>query len=428
LNTRTPTLGRRISAIGALLVALLAGCGSVEVDIAAELAEGLCGARTADALRTIPRDVEEHLAELAGEPKPRGNALLGVLWQKHTLQVGWDTFEPEYAEERGWVRDAVTSTWQEHSGLRFEGWGKANAQTDIRIRVAEERPMCRPMGKNLKGKAGGLTLNFAFETWPPPSNKRHSGRRGVSWREYAIRGIAVHEFGHVIGLCHEQNRKDKAPYLKHHPRSACSDDVLTQQGTPGDFYIGRWDLESCMNYGNPRWNNDGRLSSGDRETVAMLYPKEGRATSLGGTWEGRSNDKLDDERSLNLGATLTLRELNAERIDGHLELDVKCAELSWSLSASVTGTRTGGAFLLLPFVQEVNAVTSHKGRLEVHWSREGVLTVDDEKQSRQGWEKARDLFNKWLGRMVGLRGPKTLDFQATIQGKHVRLKLKPTDK
>ena len=41
-------------------------------------------------------------------------------------------------------------------------------------------------------------------------------------------------------------------------------------GAPGDVTIGEWDLGSVMNYRNPHWTGDGRLSAVDIEGVRRV--------------------------------------------------------------------------------------------------------------------------------------------------------------
>jgi hypothetical protein len=96
-----------------------------------------------------------------------------------------------------------------------------------------------------------MVLNFTFNNWSTSCQ---------SSREFCIRAIANHEFGHALGLAHEQNRPDTP--------SSCTD---APQGTNGDFLIGAWDLRSIMNYCNPNWNGNGNLSATDILAVRQLY-------------------------------------------------------------------------------------------------------------------------------------------------------------
>ena len=174
------------------------------------------------------------------------------LWGSPRISVCWENPTTANATERAWVRDAAEGTWGSVSAVDFVGWGQCTSiSRGIRIRIADTGPHVKQLGSRLDGYVNGMELNFTFANWSPSCQYQ---------REFCIRAIAVHEFGHALGFAHEQNRPDRP--------STCTEPA---QGSSGNLMIGAWDLQSVMNYCNPDWNGNGQLSATDIAGVVQLY-------------------------------------------------------------------------------------------------------------------------------------------------------------
>ena len=189
-------------------------------------------------------------------------APLTTKWDQLEIPVCWENPTAQDAQGRHWVEQAVQETWELHSLVDFVGWNECLPNSrGIRIVIedpvqnlskkTDNGPHVKKLGKDLDGLRNGMSLNFTFNNW---SNICRNNLQPC------IKAIAVHEFGHALGFAHEQNRLD-API-------ECR---AEKQGGDGDTYLTYYDLTSIMNYCNPNWNGNGKLSSSDITGLQKWY-------------------------------------------------------------------------------------------------------------------------------------------------------------
>jgi Astacin (Peptidase family M12A) len=171
------------------------------------------------------------------------------------VAVCWENALPANLQERNWVRDALAKSWQRVSVLRFTGWGNClPTHRGVRIQIADSGPHVKKLGKFMLGLEHGMVLNFSFQNWGQVCAATPADR------EFCIRAIAVHEFGHAIGFAHEQNRPDTP-----------GDCLDPPQGGNGNVLLTPWDPNSVMNYCNKVYGGGGNLSEFDIYAVQVMY-------------------------------------------------------------------------------------------------------------------------------------------------------------
>ncbi len=189
-------------------------------------------------------------------PDEPSRAVLGsdAVWRDPVIPVCWERMDANFANGRAWTQAAVEASWEKVSNVDFTGWGAcAETSRGVRIRVAEAGPSVAELGRALDGMPGGMTLNFTFRSWGTGCS------RSDEVRKYCIRALAVHEFGHALGLAHEHNRGD---------RPLCQ---AERQGPLPAFFMTAYDASSVMNYCAENWNNNGNLSALDVLGIRTVY-------------------------------------------------------------------------------------------------------------------------------------------------------------
>lgn len=186
------------------------------------------------------------------EMTEKGYYLSSTLWKSLDIPVCWENPQAVSESDRQEVQAVVNETWSSAAPFNFSGWGKCTAASrGIRIFSEDSGPHVKGLGNLLDGTVNGMVLNFDFKNWSPSCSSSEPQRL------FCVRAIAVHEFGHAIGIAHEHNREDTP--------DTCTD---SPQGTNGDITVGAWDADSVMNYCNTYTDE---LSSGDIETARTAY-------------------------------------------------------------------------------------------------------------------------------------------------------------
>ncbi|MCP4140835.1 MAG: hypothetical protein GY755_11185 [Chloroflexi bacterium] len=186
------------------------------------------------------------------------------IWKSNIIDLCWENPNQNNQADRVLIQSAIENTWEAVSLVDFVGWGACTPESKgIRIQLSDEPPQTKGLGTNIDSLENGMILNTTFNHWGCVDVNGNRvpcifPYKGYSREDY-IRISAVHEFGHALGFAHEQNRIDSPSWCD------------LQQGADGTMPIGGWDLNSVMNYCNPQWGGDGKLSEMDIIGVQRVY-------------------------------------------------------------------------------------------------------------------------------------------------------------
>lgn len=195
------------------------------------------------------------------------------------------------------TQQAVADTWERYARIKFEGWDSKCQKTSSGVRIIVEdlpntyidaktgkqtvgAPRTIGVGTQIDGVKNGLRLNFRFNDWSPYCSQ------SKEIREVCIYSVAVHEFGHVLGIHHEHTKlftkemNDLKSGQKDYFKQICTNKSLDEINaglvnnspqTRNLYWWNQYDPNSVMNYCNNIYIKKAKLSLLDIDGVTNFY-------------------------------------------------------------------------------------------------------------------------------------------------------------
>lgn len=191
----------------------------------------------------------------------KGASLHSVEWKVHQIPVCWLNPAPEDEDARVTVRAAVHEVWESAANVRLTGWAPCKGrENSVRIVVSDDEwPRAMVGVQALSRSRPTVWLNFHLARQPSFANC-------MTIQDRCLRFTAVHEFGHMLGLIHEQDRPDTP--------ADCINRLASGQRQERhdrdlDLLTG-YDPDSLMNYCSVRgYNPNVPLVLSDEDTISI---------------------------------------------------------------------------------------------------------------------------------------------------------------
>jgi hypothetical protein len=190
----------------------------------------------------------------------------------------------EFPTEKRQIKEAVENTWMRVANVRIVGWETCpfnSSQKFVTVHVTSND--AGSGGSAVSGMSALRTREQSVTTRPSVhiAFSNDPARHTLGRLEY----LAVHEFGHILGFAHEQDRSDN-------PISGSdtgTPDYCRNRGpTNVTTYHSGYDRDSIMNYCNKYWNTRGYLSPADVLGVQRVYGRKAIGSIV--SFDGRCVD------------------------------------------------------------------------------------------------------------------------------------------